>query len=146
MANTKKTNSMDTIDLADFFSRDNENNGVWMEPSIKGVPCGFEFKVCGVNSNIASKVDETWRKAQEEVSLIKDENERSEREDEIFANRIAGYVVDIRGKDGKKLVANGKEVTKDDIPAIIYNSPALAVEVSKFAARLENFLGKEKNA
>lgn len=147
MSISKKNEKDENIlDLADFFSRDNENSGVWFEPEIKGIKCGFEFLVCGVNSNTASKADDKWNKRKSELESIQDSEKKAAMEDEIFAERIAGYILDIRGKDGKKLVANGKDVTKDDIPDIIYNSPALAIEVSKFAATLENFLGKKKDA
>lgn len=141
----QETEKDSVVDIAQFFSRDNENNGVWFEPEIKGKKCGFEFLVCGVNSNTASLADEKWSKKKSELESIKDPKERAEKDDEIFAERIAGFILDIRGKDKKRLIANGKEVTKDDIPLIIYNSPALAVEVSKFASSLENFLGQGKN-
>lgn len=143
---TTAVNNEDTLDLAVFFSRDNENNGVWYEPQIKGIGCGFEFKICGVNSNTATKADEKWNKKKAEVAAIENEEVRNKKEDEIFAERVTGYIVDIRGKDGKKIVIKGKEITKDDIYNIIYNSPALAVEVTRFATKIENFLGIEKNA
>lgn len=141
----QETEENDILDVAQFFSRENENNGVWFEPEIKGVKCGFEFLVCGVNSNTASLADEKWNKKKSELESIEDPEARAKRDDEIFAERIAGFILDIRGKNKKRLIAKGKEVTKDDIPLIIYNSPALAVEVSKFASNLENFLGQKKN-
>ncbi len=142
---SQKAENGATLDIAQFFSRDNENNGAWFEPEINGRKCGFEFLVCGVNSNTASIADEKWNKQKSEVKSIQDPQERAKKDDEIFSERIASFILDIRGKDKKRLVANGREVTKDDIPLIIYNSPALAVEVSKFAGTLENFLGQEKN-
>lgn len=143
MAKTTKENE---LDISMFFSRENENNGVWFEPTIKGVPSGIEFLVCGLNSNVASVADEEWNKDRQTLSDIKDEKLRSKKEDELFAVRISKYILDIRGKGGKKLVIGGKEVTKDDIYDIVYNSPAILVEISRFASRLENFLLVEKNA
>lgn len=151
MATSKKNENLpqgteeNVLDIAQFFSRDNENSGVWFEPEIKGKKCGFEFLVCGVNSNAAAIADERWNKKKSELENIKDPDEKAQKDDEIFAERISGFILDIRGKGNKKVVANGKEVSKDDIPLIVYNSPALAVEVSRFASNLENFLGKEKN-
>lgn len=142
---SQKNEENNVIDIAQFFSRKNENNGVWFEPEVNGRKCGFEFLVCGINSNTASIADEKWNKQKSELASIENSEERAKKDDEIFAERIAGFILDVRGKDKKRLVANGKEVTKEDIPLIIYNSPALAVEVSKFAGTLENFLEQGKN-
>ena len=88
---SQKAEENTVLDIAQFFSRDNENNGVWFEPEINGKKCGFEFLVCGVNSNTASVADEKWNKQRSELKAIEDPKERAKKDDEIFAEEVAAY-------------------------------------------------------
>lgn len=132
----------ETLDITRFFSRDNEENGKWFEPLVKGEKVGFEVKVYGPNSKAVFTADEKFQKQRNDADKIEDADEKSRLMDKILAERFAGYVADIRGKDGRKLVIKGKEVTKDDFYTIIYNSPILALEISRFAMKQDNFLGE----
>ena len=141
MAETKET---EALDLSSFFSRDNEENGTWYEPSVKGQKVGFEVKVYGPNSKAVSVADEKFQKARDEANAIEDQVEKAKVLDKILAERFSSYIADIRGKNGRKLTINGKEVTKDDIYTIIYNSPTIALDVSRFAMKQDNFLGNKE--
>ena len=138
---TETKNEETTLDISSFFSRDNEENGKWYEPSVKGKPAGFEFKIYGPNSKAVALADEKFQEAREKANAIEDKEEKAKKMDEVLAERFTGYIADVRGKDGRKLVIKGKEVTKDDIYTIILNSPVIALDVSRFAMKQDNFLG-----
>lgn len=138
---TKK--DISTLDISSFFSRENEEKGVWYEPTVKGQKVGFELRIYGPNSKAVSIADEKFQKERDEANAIEDNSEKAKKMDEILARRFASYISDIRGKDGLKLEMNGKEVTKDDIFTIIYNSPVIALDISRFAMKQDNFLGNK---
>lgn len=141
---TKETKE-NIIDISAFFSKDNEEKGVWYEPTVDGRKVGFELRIYGANSNKADVLNDVWAKTKTELASITDVAVRLKKTDEAFATRVAGYVSDIRGKNGAKLTISGKEIDKADIEQIMANSPALEEEVLRFAARNENFLEIKKN-
>lgn len=136
----KKQETADTVEISKFFSRDNEERGKWYEPTIRGSKVGFEFRVYGPNSNAALIADDKYKKESEEIELIEDPTEKNNRYKDALARKVARYISDIRGADGRKITINGKDVTKEDIFEILKEAPTVASDILRFTLRQENFL------
>lgn len=86
-----------TFDLADLiFTKDNENEGVWVEPELFGVKIGVEFKVIGANCDKLITVIEEFNKKYAEVSAIKDTTERAKALDELYVDTAAKRTIGLR--------------------------------------------------
>ena len=135
-----------TIDITTFFSKKNEDNGIWYEPKVNGVPVGFEVKVYGPNSSAATVARDTANKAEDEANKIADAKTKSDTLDKIIAQLATDLVSDIRGKDGNKIVDDkGEAITKDDIYNIMFNSPVLATDITRFQRNQNNFLSPKSS-
>lgn len=131
------------INVGDFFSKDNEENGKWYEAKVRGVGTGIEFKLFGPNSSAAAIAQDKYQKARDEVAKIEDVKAKSEATDKMLAEYAAALVCDIRGKDGQELQNDdGTPVTVKDIYKILYNAPVLASDIAKFETNQNNFLSK----
>ena len=129
------------INISKFFSKDNEENGMWMEPKVRGVGVGFEVKVYGPNSTAAAVAQDKYQKAKDEVNKIEDIKAKNEATDKMLAEYAAALVCDIRGMNGAKLVNDdGSEVTVKDIRNILYNAPIIASDIARFETNQNNFL------
>ncbi|MBQ0112966.1 MAG: hypothetical protein KBT03_07540 [Bacteroidales bacterium] len=126
----------DVIDIESFFSRDNEENGIWREVKYTGI----EFKCHGPNSSKAAEADEYFRNEKAKLDENASDNKKL---DELYIKRLAMLVSDVRGKNGKKLTLKGKDVTKNDIYTILFKSPVIATDLIGFVSRQENFLESE---
>lgn len=139
---------MKKINLEDLFTEDNEKEGIWFEPKIKGVPCGIEFLVTGTGTdeNIASS--ERYEKAMGELEDIKDPIEKAQKQKELDANRVAEFVIGIRAAEGSEVSYGGKpiEFSEPLIQKLLLKSPLIKVEIIKFARDTANFIKREKNA
>lgn len=132
------------INITDFYSRENEENGKWYEPKIRGVKVGFEVKIFGPNSTTASVAHENYKKAKAEIEKIEDVKVKSEATDKALAEYAASLCSDIRPVGDKKLVkADGiTPVTKDDIREILYQAPVLAEDIAIYQNNQNNFLSR----
>ncbi|MCQ2086564.1 MAG: hypothetical protein MJZ37_00610 [Bacilli bacterium] len=129
------------INIADFYSKDNEENGIWYEVKVRGVGTGIEFKLYGPNSSAASVAQDKLQKAKDEVNKIEDVKAKSTATDKMLSEYAAALVCDIRGKDGKKLLnEDGTEVTMKDVKNILYKSPVIATDIARFESNQNNFL------
>ena len=129
------------INISKFYSKNNEENGMWMEPKVRGVGVGFEVKVYGPNSTTAAIAQDKYQKAKDEINKIEDIKAKNEATDKMLAEYAASLVCDIRGKDGNKLVNDdGSEVTVKDIQTILYNAPIIASDIARFETNQNNFL------
>lgn len=143
----KKKAEVETIKIENFFTRDNEENGVWFEAVVNGQKTGIEGLVLGSNSSSAIIATNQWNKEIEEQKLIEDEVERNNAYEISCAKRVAAIVSKLRGKDGKDLSFRGKtSLDKTDIEMIMLNSPALAASFLNFSNRNANFLEGKKNS
>ena len=90
------------INIEDFFTEDNEKEGIWFEPKIKGVPCGIEFLVTGrgTDENIANS--ERYDKTLAELEDIKDPLEKVQKTKKADADRVAEFVKGIRAAAGSE--------------------------------------------
>ena len=128
------------INISNFFSKENEESGVWYEVKVRGVGSGIEVKVYGPNSNAAAVAQDAYQKAKNEINKIEDVSAKNKAMDKALAEYAAALCSDIRGKDGVKLVnKDGSEVTKADIKDILFNAPVLASDIARFETNQNNF-------
>lgn len=138
-AETKKK-----VDLSTFFSRKNEENGVWFRPNTTPY-CPFELLVVGPTSSVAWVVNDNYTKDLHEAQGIEDLQKKAEKIIEITAKKYAGLCLDIRVDNDIDLTIDGKPVTKENLYDIMYNSPDIQDEVYRFYNGNESFLGKKKS-
>ena len=136
-----------SINIEDFFTEDNEKEGIWFEPKIKGVPCGIEFLVTGTGTDENVAASERYEKAIAETEDIKDPLEKVKKQKEIDANRVAEFVKGIRASEGSELKYNGKplEFSVPMVQQLMLKSPLIKMEIIKFARETANFIKREKN-
>lgn len=139
------TTKKNVINMRSFFSRENEEKGVWFRPAPEGAYIPFQLKVVGPTSSTAWSVNDAYSKDLEAAKDIEDIKERAEKVIEITAKKYAGLCVDIKVDDEVELDFDGHNPTKDDIYDILYNSPLIQDEVYRFYNEAENFLGLKKN-
>lgn len=141
-------NEKEIINIEDFFTVDNEKDGVWFEPKINGNPCGIEFLVTGAGTDANIAASERFEKEMAKLEELKDPIERSEKRKILDANRVAENIKGIRPADGKNLMFGGKplEYSVPLIQQIMLKSPLIKIEIVKFAVKTENFIKGEKNA
>ena len=136
------------INIEDFFTEDNEKEGIWFEPKIKGVPCGIEFLVTGrgTDENIANS--ERYDKTLAELEDIKDPLEKVKKAKKADADRVAEFVKGIRAAVGSEVKYEGKplEYSVPMIQQLLLKSPLIKNEIIKFAMDTANFIKREKNA
>lgn len=135
------------VNLEDFFTDDNEKNGIWFEPKIKGIPCGFEFLVTGTGTDENIANSERFEKALSETEGIKDPIERVKKQKILDANRVAEFVKGIRATEGHEVLSGGKpvEYSVPLIQKILLKSPLIKQELIRFAKDTANFIKREKN-
>ena len=82
----------EVINLEDFFTTDNEKEGIWYEPKIGGIPCGIEFLVTGRGSDENVANSERYDKDVAGAEDIKDPVERAHKKSVLDANFVATFV------------------------------------------------------
>lgn len=144
---TTKIDNAEVIRIENFFTRENEENGVWYEAVINGQPTGIEGLVLGANSTTAIVAQNQFNKEVEEQKLIEDFEEKTVQYELSCAKRAAAVVQKLRAKGGKQLSFGDKtSLDKSDIEKIMLNSPALAACFISFSGRNSNFLEGKKNS
>lgn len=129
------------IDITKYFSRNNEENGIWKELELNGTMSGIEACIYGVNSNSVNMANEVYKKEMSEINQIKDTKLKNEKTEVAFAKRMAGFVKDFRNKEtGESLGDNGKPMTEQEIINVMFNSPIIARAVLEIASVTELFL------
>lgn len=135
------------VNLEDFFTEDNEQQGVWFEPKINDIPCGFEFLVTGVGTDENVANSERYEKALAETDSIKDPIERVKKQKVLDANRVAEFVKGIRASSDTEVMFDGKplEYSVPLIQKILLKSPLIKLELVRFAKDTTNFIKGKKN-
>lgn len=136
----------ESINIAKFFTKKNEEEGVPHELYIGGEKTGIVAYVYGVNSNAVTLANETYRKEMAEINAIKDPLVKAKKTDAAFAKRVAAFVKKFEGVDGQPLVIDNTPVTEGDYIKIIDNSPLIARAILEYASDTEGFLDSQKNA
>lgn len=133
-----------TINIEDFYTEENEKNGVWHEPTIDGEPCGLEFLIIGIHSEEAAKkmdyYDGLLDKLQEESKEVRYEKER-----EIDAERVASITKGIRATNGATVVEDGQpvEFSLEFMKKFYLNAPIIKMDNIEFAIKTSNFMKKQ---
>lgn len=139
---------MKTINLEDLFTEEREKEGVWFEPKIKGVPCGIEFLVTGRSTDENVAGGERYDKALNKLEDERDPIEKSKKQKELFANRVAEFVKGIRPVKGNELMYDGKplEYSVPMIQKLLQQAPLITGQIFSFVTDTANFMKREKNA
>lgn len=135
------------VNLEDFFTEDNEREGIWFEPKINGIPCGFEFLVTGVGTDENVANSERFARAMAESNDIKDPIEKVQKQKVLDANRVAEFVKGIRASEDTNINYKGKplEYSVPLIQKLLLKSPLIKYEIIDFAKDTANFIKREKN-
>ena len=136
------------INVEDFYTEENEDNGRWMQPVIKGRPCGIEFLVTGMGKDENLVSQERYEKEMAKLEELKDPVEKVKRQKKLDAKHIASFVHGVRAAEGCEAMIGGKpiEYSVPFIEEFLFNAPLIKVQIAKFARETTNFTGREKNA
>ncbi len=143
----KSTENKRKFDLADIiFTKDNEEEGVWVEPEIFGIKIGVEFKVIGANSDKLIPVIEEFNKKYGEINAIKDPAEKARKADELYIDTAAKRTVGLRCAEDAEVVIEGKPIEYSDelVRHIFEKSPVCAQYIVLFSRNTENFTNRKK--
>ena len=136
------------INLEDYYSEDNEREGVWASPEDIDVDCPFEFLLTGANDPRNVAYAERYSKKLDELEDIKDLEEKAEKRKDLDAERIADFVQGMRPKTGYKLTV-GKEdfvYSKPYIIKFFRKSPLIQNWAFRFVYKTANFIGRKKDS
>ena len=136
-----------TINIEDFFSEDREEEGVWFEPKVAGVPCGIEFLVTGFDTNENVANAERYDREVSELNDLKDPVEKAKKRKELDAKRVTDFVKGVRPAKGCEIMIDGKplEYSKPCMQKIFLKAPLISGEIIRFAKTTTNFIKREKN-
>ena len=136
-----------TINIEDFFSEDREEEGVWFEPKVAGVPCGIEFLVTGFDTNENVANAERYDREVSELNDLKDPVEKAKKRKELDAKRVTDFVKGVRPAEGCEIMIDGKplEYSKPCMQKIFLKAPLISGEIIRFAKTTTNFIKREKN-
>lgn len=140
-------NEVRKVNIEDFFTKENEEKGVWFEPEINGVPCGIMFLVTGAGTDRNITNSERFEKKIREIKdKYKDPEEQNAAMRKANAERVADFVSGIKAAEGCEIDFGGKpvEYSRPMMEKIFYNSPMIANEILSFAVRTANFMSRKK--
>lgn len=134
------------INIEDFFTTKNEEEGMWFEPSIEGIPCGIEFLVTGLHAEENVSKMEHFDKLQSDLSKIKDPIERAKETKRLDAKRVASLVKGIRPTEDCEIDFEGKplEFSIPLIEELFYQSPLIKLAVADYSLKTVNFMNRKK--
>ncbi|MCK9576211.1 MAG: hypothetical protein M0R51_09830 [Clostridia bacterium] len=135
------------IEISDFFTSANENEGSWHEPVIFGIPLGLEFKIIGARSIEAEMIGEYQSREMEKISLITSDKERAEANKKLLNEVATKLVVGLRTKNGKVVKLHGVPVTfdKKTILEICEKQPQIPNDILSYSRNGANFIGKKSD-
>lgn len=134
------------INIEDFFTTKNEEEGMWFEPSVEGIPCGIEFLVTGLHAEENVSKMEHYDSLQKDLKKIKDPIERAKEEKRLDAKRVASLIKGLRATEDCEINFNGKplEFSVPLIEEIFYQSPLIKLAVAEFSISVVNFMNWKK--
>ncbi len=132
------------VDILSFYTKENSEKGVWMEPNING-KIGIEFLVIGSESNEAAEILADYDKAISKIEEIKDVEEKNEQTRIALATATSKLVKDIRGAEGVAPMVGDKPLSysASTAYAIMYNSYSIANEILRFSRKATGFMEKK---
>lgn len=134
-----------SVDIASFFTKENSEKGMWMEPNVNG-KVGIEFLVIGAESNEAAVYLADYDKDMERINEIKDPKQKNEATRVAMATVTAKLVKNLRPANGiDEIKINGKPLTysHEVVYVIMYNSIAIADKIIRFSRRDSDFMEKK---
>ncbi len=131
------------INIENYFSEKNEQDGVWHEPIIDGNPIGIELLVMGIHSDFAT--NEMIRIGLESANVEKSDlskDEKNKKLEELDAERVAVLTKGIRAVDGSTLTYKGEKIkfTTELMKELYLNSPDIKMEIANFVVKSSNFI------
>lgn len=147
ISNPEPEKKVKTINLEDFYTQDNEANGMWYEPVIDGIPMGMEFLLIGVHSDEGVALMEHYDRKSKEAKKENDPKIRAKKEAEIDAERVASLVKGVRAVEGYELKKGDKKVDFS-LPMVrdfLVNAPLVKMDLIGFAIKTANFMNRKKN-
>lgn len=138
---------MKKINIEDFFTEDNEKEGIWYHPSVKGMPCGIEFLLTGKNTDENIAATERYEKKLAELEDEKDPVEKAQKAKVLDANRVAEFVKGLRVAKGFDVDFGGKAIEYSEplVQQILLKSPLIKVAIINFVMDTANFIKRESN-
>lgn len=136
------------IDIEDFYTDDNEKNGVWHEAVTEDGPSGLEFLLIGIHSDEAvAKMEHYDRLVKEVREKEKDPEIRAQKERELDAERVASLTKGIRTSGGEVIRKKGQEIdfSLDFIKEFYLHAPLIKMDNIEFCVRTANFMNRKKN-
>ncbi len=137
------------IDIADFFTSRNEEEGIWFEPKVKKdgkeLGIGIEFRLLGNSSDAAVLAGELYEKELSVAEGEKDSVKKSHLERDALVKRIAAMVVDIRPKGGEEILIDGKPLSysRQNVEAILAGSRVIRSQLLSAFMATENFMTRK---
>ena len=134
-----------TIDIASFFTKKNEEEGIWYEPKVEGRGIGIEFKLLGKASDANTIASEVYEKETDEASKEKDAVKRRDKNDKALAKRFAAVVTDVRATEGNTVFIEGKPLTysRETVEYILLQSSVISEDILRAFIERENFMTKK---
>lgn len=135
-----------SVDIADFFTKENSEKGVWTEPTVNGTSVGVKFLVIGAESNEAAQYLADYDKDMERIEQIKDPKQKNEETRIAMATVTSKLIKDLAAGDGvDSIKINGKPLaySHEVVYAIMYNSISIADRIIRFSRRDSDFMGKK---
>lgn len=136
----------ETFEISDLFTKEQEDNGVWYEPEVRGRPFGIKFKVIGNESAEGSVIINALMKELDKIKSMEDNAEKADRERQITARYISKLVKDMEAtREGVLLRGNPIKYNQDNVYDIFYNALYICNDVYAFARRSTNFIKEKKS-
>lgn len=136
----------ETFEISDLFTKEQEDNGVWYEPEVRGRPFGIKFKVIGNESAEGSVIINALMKELDKIKSMEDNAEKADKERQITAKHISKLVKDMEAtREGVLLHGNPIRYNQDNVYDIFYNALYICNDVYAFARRSTNFIKEKKS-
>ncbi len=132
-----------TINIENFFTEKNEQEGVWHEPVIDGKPIGLEFLLIGIHpEEVAVKLEELDERSEAIRKSDKDDLKKREELEDLDAERVAILTKDIRAKNGATLVVNDEpiEFSVEFMKDFYKKCPSIKMDNIEFVLKSSNFM------
>lgn len=135
----------ETFEISDLFTKEQEDNGVWYEPEVKGRPLGIKFKVIGNESAEGSVIINSLMKEIDKIKSLENTKEKAEKERQITARYISKLVKDMEAtREGILLHGKPVKYNEDNVYDIFYNALYICNDVYAFSRKSINFIREKK--
>lgn len=143
----KQVSAKRVVDISSFFTKNNQEKGVYHEPVIDGQNLGIKFRIIGSESDEGASVFSEYDKDIEHIESIEDTAKKNEASRDSMARIASKLTKDMEPVEGVEAIINGKPLVydKDIVYEIFYNSPTIANDIIRFSRRDSNFMVKKAN-